>query len=418
MSLRQGTRLGPYEILAPLGAGGMGEVYKARDTRLGREVAVKVLPSEFAADPERLRRFEQEARAAAALNHPEHPRRSYDIGTHDGTPYIVERTSRRARACASAFAGPTAPGEGRGLGVQIAQGLAAAHEKGIVHRDLKPENLFVTKDGRVKILDFGLARLRPEGPRSRSHDRGAHGGQPHRARGRFSGTPGYMSPEQVRGRPVDARTDIFAFGVVLYEMLAGKRAFEGATQSDVTAAILKEDPPPLPRNIPLALTGIVRECLEKRSEDRFSTAHDLALALQANSGTSQSGVAPGVSGWAGRNRVAIGATCALLLAAVLAVAFFWHPWKAQPSKPGVAATSAPSLVALPCKVLGSPESAYLTDAIPSTISTLLGEVQGIDTKIPPTSFEVEKVTATLTRLPAPTVCRRSSSRRRRPRATT
>jgi len=394
MHLKQDARLGPYQILAPIGAGGMGEVYKARDTRLGRDVAVKVLPAEFASDPERLRRFEQEARAAAALNHP-NILVLYDIGTHDGAPYIVTELLEGETVRDRLRGGPIPQAKAVDMGVQMAQGLSAAHEKGIVHRDLKPENLFVTKGGHLKILDFGLAQLRPQGLMPQDFQTGAPTADSPTREGRVLGTPGYMSPEQARGLVTDHRSDVFSFGCVLYEMLSGKRAFTGATFTDVMAAILKEDPPPLPKNVLPGIDRVVRQCLEKLAEDRFQSAHDLALALQASSGTSPSGGASPVlsaaRGWARQHRIATGAMCAILLAAALAGILSRHPWKANPSPAATATALAPTLVALPCKVLGSPESAYLTDAIPNTLSTLLGEVQGMETKVPPTSFEVEKV---------------------------
>ncbi len=282
MPLSPGQRLGPYEILSPLGAGGMGEVYKARDTRLGRDVAVKVLPAEFAQDPERLRRFEKEARATAALDHP-NILAIHDIGTHEGTPYIVEQLLEGESLRQRLQGGPLPPAKVVEFGNHIASGLAAAHEKGIVHRDLKPENLFITKDGRIKILDFGLARLRPEHEAGPLQSQAATADNPTRE-GRVLGTPGYMAPEQVRGQVADARSDLFAFGVVLYEMLAGKKAFEGATHTDIAAAILAKDPNPLPPVTPAALDRIVRRCLEKRPDDRFGSARDLAFALEALSG--------------------------------------------------------------------------------------------------------------------------------------
>ncbi len=221
MTIAPGSRLGPYEILAPIGSGGMGEVYRAKDARLGREVAIKVLPASFSADPDRLRRFEQEARAAGILNHP-NITAVYDVGSHDGTPYVVqellEGETLRARLVGGAFS----PRKALGHALQIAHGLAAAHEKGIVHRDLKPENIFVTRDGRMKILDFGLAKLTvPENAPIAETELPTVGSAP----GVALGTIGYMSPEQVRGKPADARSDIFSFGAILYEMLSGKRAF-------------------------------------------------------------------------------------------------------------------------------------------------------------------------------------------------
>ncbi len=288
MALAPGTKLGPYEVVSPIGAGGMGEVYRARDSRLGRDVAVKVLATEVASDPGRLRRFELEARSTGQLNHP-NVLAVYDVGTHDGAPYIVteflEGETLAARLRGAGFTARTAVD----LGVQIAQGLAAAHEKGIVHRDLKPGNIFLTRDGVVKILDFGLAKhvesspVREEISKLPTED-------PSTTAGVVLGTVGYMSPEQVRGQHVDHRTDIFAFGCVLYEALAGRRAFQGETHADVLAAILARDPDPLPPAIPPALVSTVRQCLEKRAEDRISSAHDVVLALQAVS--TSGGTAP------------------------------------------------------------------------------------------------------------------------------
>ena len=390
MSLEKDARLGPYEILCPLGAGGMGEVYKARDTRLGRDVAVKVLPAEFTADPERLRRFEQEARAAAALNHP-NILVLHDMGTHEGSPFIVTELLEGATLRERLRGGPLLLANAVDFGLQIAKGLAAAHEKGIVHRDLKPENLFVTKDGHVKILDFGLARLRPEADGSPPQSQAPTSDSPTRA-GSILGTPGYMAPEQARGLPCDFRTDIFAFGAVLYEMLAGERAFTGETNTDVTVAILTKEPPPLAKEVPPSLDRVLRRCLEKRPDDRFSSARDLAFALEAGT---QSGEAlrdrESLARLAALRRWGAALLAVLLIALVAGGLLAWKPWRAMSTPTGVAAGGAPSLVALPCKVFGAPEAAYLADAVPNTISTLLGEVTGLDTRIPPTSVEVEAV---------------------------
>src|SRR5213593_4455322 len=285
MALAAGTKLGLYEIIAPLGAGGMGEVYRARDTRLGRDVAVKLLPSSFSGDSERLRRFEQEACAAGALNHP-NVLVIHHIETHEGAPYIVsellEGETLRKRMSGTAMA------QRRVIDYasQIAHGLAAAHEKGIVHRDLKPDNIFITKDGRAKILDFGLAKLtQPDGSQSQTEI-------PTRRvdtnPGVIMGTVGYMSPEQVRGKAIDHRSDIFSFGAILYEMLSGRRAFHGESAADMMSAILKEDPPELSdtnQNISPALERLVNHCLEKNPEARFHSASDLAFALEALSGS-------------------------------------------------------------------------------------------------------------------------------------
>ncbi len=290
MSLAAGARLGPYEVLAPIGAGGMGEVYRAKDPRLGREVAIKVLPASFSQDADRLRRFEQEAKAAGVLNHP-NITAVYDIGTHEGAPYVVQELLEGETLRAELAAGRLSSRNAIDYALQIAQGLAAAHEKGIVHRDLKPENLFVTKDGRVKILDFGLAKLTEveRGSQVTNLPTAAAATEP----GVVMGTLGYMSPEQVKGRPADARSDIFAFGAVFYEMLSGKRAFHGDSAGETMALILKEDPPDLSltnQNISPGLERIVRHCLEKNAERRFQSSSDIAFALQTL--TASSGSAP------------------------------------------------------------------------------------------------------------------------------
>jgi len=286
MALTSGTKLGPYEIVAPLGAGGMGEVYRARDPRLGREVAIKVLPTSLCNDLDRLRRFEQEARAASALNHP-NILAVYDLGIHDGAPYLVtellDGTTLRDRV----HSGALPPRKAVECAVQIAQGLAAAHDKGIVHRDLKPDNVFICRDGRAKILDFGLAKLTV--PEAGDATVTALGLENQTSAGVVMGTAGYMSPEQVRGEKADARSDIFSFGAVLYETLSGQRAFEGPSPADRASAILKEDPPDLVaagRNIPVALDRIVRHCLEKNPEERFQSARDLAFHLGSTSSVS------------------------------------------------------------------------------------------------------------------------------------
>ncbi len=285
MSLAPGSRLGPYEVVSAIGAGGMGEVYRARDPRLGREVAIKVLPPSFSQDADRLRRFEQEAKAAGILNHP-NITAVYDIGTHEDAPYVVQELLE-GETLRSVLAGGRLP-QRRAIdyALQMAHGLAAAHDKGIVHRDLKPENLFVTKDGRVKILDFGLAKLTQIG------DSGPQTNLPtitSTEPGVVMGTLGYMSPEQIKGKPADARSDIFALGAILYEMLAGRRAFHGDSAGETMAAILKEEPPDLSvtnQAISPGLERIVRHCLEKNPEQRFHSAHDLAFDIEALSGTS------------------------------------------------------------------------------------------------------------------------------------
>src|SRR5216684_6796309 len=280
MALSSGTKLGPYEIQSLLGAGGMGEVYRAKDARLDRIVALKVLPASFSADHDRMQRFAQEARAAAALNHP-NILSIFDIGDDHGSPYVVSELLEGETLRERLRSGALSSRKAIDYALQVARGLAAAHEKGIVHRDLKPENLFITSDGRVKILDFGLAKLtRPETV-SGADAPTVHGvTEP----GLIMGTAGYMSPEQVRGQTADPRSDIFSFGAILYEMVSGKRAFHGETAADTMSAILKEEVPELSetaRNVPPGLDRIVRHCLEKSPTQRFHSAGDMAFDLEA-----------------------------------------------------------------------------------------------------------------------------------------
>lgn len=302
--LASGSKLGPYEIQASIGAGGMGEVYRARDPRLGREVAIKILPSSFSSDRDRLQRFEQEARAAAALNHP-NILAIYDIGSESGAPYVVSELLEGETLRDRLRSGPVNVRRAIEYSLQILRGLAAAHEKGITHRDLKPENIFLTNDGRVKILDFGLAKLtRPE---SSGDSADSPTMQVATEPGLVMGTVGYMSPEQVRGKAADTRSDLFSFGAILYEMLSGKRAFHGDTPADTMSAILKEDPHELSetgRNVPPGLERIVNHCLEKNPAQRFQSASDVAFNLEALSEVttaSRAGVkpieAPVVASW-------------------------------------------------------------------------------------------------------------------------
>jgi Tol biopolymer transport system component len=284
------TMLGPYRIVAPIGAGGMGEVYRATDTRLGREVAVKVLTQSMSHDRAALQRFEQEARAAGMLNHP-NILAVFDVGTSGDLHYIVsellEGESLRARLRAS---GAIPPRKATDYAQQVARGLAAAHEKGIVHRDLKPENLFVTRDGQVKILDFGLVKLMAErlpGLQPAAEEHAPTMPVTPTEPGRLLGTVGYISPEQIRGLGGDQRSDIFSFGTILYEMLTGRQAFRGDTPVETLNAILKEEPPDfidLDVRVPEALERVVRHCLEKSPEERFQSARDLAFNLGAVSG--------------------------------------------------------------------------------------------------------------------------------------
>jgi len=281
---------GKYRVVDEIGRGGMGVVYCAHDDSLARDVAIKVLPPEFASEPERLRRFEQEAKAAGQLSHP-NILTVHEVGSQDGAPYLVTELLEGESLRQSLSGGALPMRKAIDYGVQVARGLAVAHEKGIVHRDLKPENLFITQRGQVKILDFGLAKLRSaQGPPGEAVQASTE--MMLTEAGAIVGTAPYMSPEQVRGQAVDQRTDIFSFGAVLYEMLSGQRAFKGATSADTLSAILKEDPPPL-RDLRQAVSPgiqqIVDRCLEKRPEDRFSSAHDLSLALEAVSTGSETG---------------------------------------------------------------------------------------------------------------------------------
>jgi TolB-like protein/Flp pilus assembly protein TadD len=370
MALSAGSRLGPYEILALLGAGGMGEVYRAKDPRLGREVAIKVLPASFSKDADRLRRFELEARAAGLLNHP-NIMAVYDIGAHEGAPYVVSELLEGETLRGRISGGAVPVRKATEWALQIAHGLAAAHEKGIVHRDLKPENLFVTKDGRVKILDFGLAKLtlvEDAAPRTDLPTAPA-GTEP----GVVLGTLGYMSPEQVKGLPADARSDIFAFGTILSEMLSGKRAFHRGTAAETMSAILKEEPPDLSttnQNVPPGLERIVRHCLEKNPEERFHSAHDVAFALEALSDVSTS--TPALRGLRAmgrpRARALLWAAGVVALAA-LAAAVFWL-------RPG--AGTIDSLAVLPfVNAGGDPNAEYLSDGITESLINSVSQIPGI-----------------------------------------
>ncbi len=284
MSLTPGTRLGPYEVVSAIGAGGMGEVYRARDARLQRDVAIKVLPEAFATDEARLSRFEQEALATAALNHP-NILVVFDIGREGRIAYVVAELLEGQTLREVIEAGRLPLRKAVDYASQIASGLAAAHAKGIVHRDLKPENVFVTTQDRAKILDFGLAKWSPASVDVET--RIARTGP-----GMVLGTLGYMAPEQVRGQAVDHRADIFSFGAVLYEMIAGCRAFQGATAADTMTAILKEAPADVTDSgvaVPSSLARVVDRCLEKAPASRFQSASDLAFALQALGSDARSG---------------------------------------------------------------------------------------------------------------------------------
>src|SRR5436305_1551275 len=270
MPLAAGTRLGPYEIVAPLGAGGMGEVYRARDSRLGREVALKVLPAEVSADPARRARFEQEARAAAALNHPNIVG-THDVGDQDGVFYIVSELVPGDTLSVLLEQGPLPTRKLLDIAVQIADGMAAAHAARITHRDLKPANIIVTPEGRAKILDFGLAKQAALAAASPDETMTVQQTEP----GMILGTVAYMSPEQARGKPADHRSDQFSFGVILYEMAAGRKAFDKPESVRTMSAILTEDPPPIARDIPPPLRWAIDRCLAKDPADRYESTRDL-----------------------------------------------------------------------------------------------------------------------------------------------
>jgi len=325
MTLTSGFKLGPYEILSPLGAGGMGEVYRARDTRLGRDVALKVLLEAFARDAERLARFEQEARAVAALNHP-NILAIYDTGSHQGAPFLVTELLEGETLRERLRSGPLPVRKALDVAAQAAHGVAAAHERGIIHRDLKPANIFLTDDGRVKVLDFGLAKLTQRngsGLNETASPTLTADAAMHTQAGMVLGTVGYMSPEQVRGKPADARSDIFALGTILYEMFSGRHAFEKDSSADTMAAILKEDPSELSgegEKVPRAVDRIVRHCLEKNPAERFQSARDLAFDLESLSGLSTAGAA--IPAAASRSRKWLMPVAAATVLMVVALASF------------------------------------------------------------------------------------------------
>lgn len=284
MALTSGTRLGPYEIQSPLGAGGMGEVYRARDTRLQRIVAIKILPQSLSSDRDRLERFQQEARVLSALNHP-NLMTIYDVGSQDEVHFLVSEFLDGQSLREVLTAGPVPMRRVSEYGLQIAKGLAAAHDKGIIHRDIKPENIFVLGDQRVKILDFGLAKQ--ASPLVSAGDDATMTSANRTAAGTVLGTAAYMSPEQVRGEAVDHRSDIFSLGTVLYEMAGGKRAFKGDSGVEIMHSILKEEPPALEESglpVSVGLQRIVQRCLEKKPESRFQSASDLARVASERNG--------------------------------------------------------------------------------------------------------------------------------------
>ncbi|HXY38796.1 MAG TPA: serine/threonine-protein kinase, partial [Vicinamibacteria bacterium] len=315
-------RLGPYELIEPLGVGGMAEVHRARDTRLGREVAVKILDFEAARHPERLRLFEQEARAASALDHPAIVS-VHDVGREDDVPYVVFELVEGETLERRLLRGRLPVRKAVEIAVQLGQGLAAAHARGILHNDLKPANVILTGDGRVKILDFGLAGLRG----GTSGAREAKGSEDRSTLTQsLFGTPGYVAPERIAGAPADARSDVFALGAVLYEMLAGAPAFPGTSPAEILTATSERDPPPIDPPLPPPLERIVHRALEKRPAERFQSASDLAYALEAVGAASGSrgrvGLTPGRR-WL-RRLAALAAVPALLAAGLLLGRLLWE----------------------------------------------------------------------------------------------
>ena len=381
MSLPPGTRLGPYEIAEPIGSGGMGDVYRARDTRLDRDVAVKVLPERVARDVEARMRFEREAKAVAALTHP-NILAIHDVGSEGGAAYSVTELLEGETLRRRINAGPIAWRKAAEIGAAIADGLAAAHAKGIIHRDLKPENIFLTSDGRVKILDFGIAQLvRSEPPPSEDVDPTALPTAPMKTDpGSVIGTAGYMAPEQLRGEPVDARTDIFSLGTLLYEMVTGRPAFIRGTVIDSLSAILTDNPDVFTvseKLIPYELARVIQRCLEKKREERFQSARDLAFALRAvGTSTSLSFEAPA----ARRRRMLLWGGIALALVTVGAAYMtlrdgFIGDFSIVRDAPPRAFRS---IAILPfVNATGDREAEYLSDGITETLINTLAQVPGL-----------------------------------------
>jgi TolB-like protein/Flp pilus assembly protein TadD len=368
MALLAGARLGPYEILSPIGAGGMGEVYRARDSKLDRDVAIKVLPAHLTSDPDALARFEREAKAVAALSHP-NILSIFDFGVHDGVSYAVTELLEGQSLRDRLEAGPLSSKQAVDYALQIARGLSAAHERGVVHRDLKPENLFVSKESHLKILDFGLAKR---------EDRPAPGDETSAPTvsgltrpGTIMGTAGYMSPEQVRGVAVDHRSDVFSLGAILYEMLSGTKPFVRSTASDTMAAILRDEPPELSASgsVPPVLDHVVRHCLEKDRDQRFQSARDVVFAL--SEATVPTGVVARAAPGPGRNRILVAAAVVLVLA-VAALMLRRRPEGAA------ASAGVKRLAVIPFENLGAPEDDYFADGIADEIRGKLTTLPGLE----------------------------------------
>jgi eukaryotic-like serine/threonine-protein kinase len=354
MPLSAGSRLGSYEILAPIGAGGMGEVYRARDPRIGREVAIKVLSAAVAGEPDRQRRFEQEVRAVGGLNHP-NILTIHDVGTDNGSPYLVSELLEGS-TLREKLNGPLPIHEVIDYSLEIARGLAAAHAKGIIHRDLKPSNIFITTNGRVKILDFGLAKMIHPQPASEGTPTLSLETEP----GVVMGTVGYMSPEQAMAREVDYRSDQFSFGAILYEMVTGNRAFERASAVETLAAIIRDKPEPIARKIPAPLGWLIARCLAKEPEKRFTSTSDLASDLEdirdhGSKALSETAIVPKVNRRATSSlRFLIPIVALVLLAAAVAASYYVH------SRHSVI----DAIAVLPLKITSSdPDMEYLGEGI-------------------------------------------------------
>ena len=369
MTLNPGTRLGRYEIRAKLGEGGMGEVYRARDEKLNRDVAIKVLPADLSENAERLNRFEQEAQAAGALNHA-NILAVYDVGVHDRAPYVVSELLEGETLRELIDQLQPATRKSIDYAIQLAQGLAAAHDKGIVHRDIKPDNIFITKDERIKILDFGLAKLaQPPGEEVAQTEIATR--KVRTDPGTVMGTVGYMSPEQVRGQAVDHRTDIFSFGAVLYEMLSRRRAFRGDSAIETLNAILKEEPAELSAsnpNIAPGLERVVWHCLEKSPERRFQSASDIAFALESLSGVTShpsQQTLPAITTvissrrWTRERFVWLG-ICAVLFVGLAALAFaYFSRFQSSIGQPVRLALTTSEKATLPARVTVSPDGSRI-----------------------------------------------------------
>lgn len=393
-ALAAGALVGHYQILRLLGRGGMGEVYLAADMQLKRQVALKILPEKVCGDPIRLKRFEREATSAAALNHP-NICTVYEVGNADGTRYIsMEYCDGQMLSDRIASRGHLSPAEATEIGIQIANALEAARKKKVVHRDLKPGNVLLMENDRVKVVDFGLACREVSADERTDAPTESH----LTVSGIIVGTVAYMSPEQALGKEVDHRSDLFSLGVLLYEMLSGRRPFEGPTAPQIIDHIIHSVTPAVASSAPEPLKHLVEKLLQKNPDDRYQTARDVLTELeyvQSGSRTARSAAPAGKP--LNLLRPAI-----LVLATAIAVgaALLWYV-NHRPSRPGagdVSPARIESLVAVPCKVYGAPEMAYLTDAVPSTLSTALAEIRGLETKVPPTSVEFEKIGGDLARV--------------------